>query len=216
MTYYVAMSAVDSPSSTYDRGMLLLEWLMFRRLRRRIFPRLHGDVLELGVGTGVNLPLYEPEARVTGCDASGEVLAWAARRRTQAPAALVQADVQRLPFADGSFDVVAASLVFCSVADPARALAEARRMLHCPELACPERGRRTEGRPGGRLVLLEHTRGSGIGAWLTDALHPLWNTWSRECRLNRETAQTVVEAGFRLNRVERYALGIVRVIEARV
>jgi SAM-dependent methyltransferase len=226
------MSTLDGPSSTYDRGMLLLEWLMFRRLRRRIFPRLHGDVLELGVGTGVNLPLYESGARVTGCDASGEVLAWAARRHARAPAALVQADVQRLPFADGSFDVVAASLVFCSVADPARALAEARRVLRrpelarpergrraegrCPELAFPERGRGIEGRPGGRLVLLEHTRGSGIGAWLTDALHPLWNTWSRECRLNRETAQTVVEAGFRLDRVERYALGIVRVIEATV
>jgi hypothetical protein len=65
-------------------------------------------------------------------------------------------------------------------------------------------------------VLLEHTRGSGLGAWLTDAVGLLWNTWSRECRLNRETTQAVVEAGFRLDRVERYALGIVRVIEASV
>ena len=68
--------------------------------------------------------------------------------------------------------------------------------------------------PGGRLVLLEHTRGSGLGAWLTDILHPLWHTWSRECHLNRETAQTVAKMGFEVQRVERHAMGIVRVIEA--
>jgi SAM-dependent methyltransferase len=187
-------------SSKYDLGMLPLEWLIFRRLRRRTFPPLSGDVLELGTGTGVNLPLYGPGARVTGCDASGEMLTWAARRRARAPVVLVQVDVQRLPFADGSFDLVTASLVFCSVADPARGLAEARRVL----------------RPGGRLVLLEHTRGSGLGAWLTDILHPLWDTWSRDCRLNRDTARSVTEAGFKVRRVERHALGIVRVIEATI
>lgn len=186
--------------------MLVLERLILQRLRRRTFPRLGGDVLELGVGTGVNLPLYEPGARVTGCDTSSQNLAWAACRRTQVPVTLVQADVQHLPFAGGSFDVVAASLVFCSVADPARGLAEARRVLRRPESG--------EGHPGGRLVLLEHTRGTGLGAWLTDALHPLWDTWSSECRLNRETARTVAQAGFKLQRVEHHALGIVRVIEA--
>ncbi|MEE9616548.1 MAG: class I SAM-dependent methyltransferase, partial [Anaerolineae bacterium] len=117
------MSIFDAVSSVYDRGMQPLEWLIFRRLRRRMFPLLRGAVLELGVGTGVNLPLYKPEARVIGCDASGEMLAWAARRHPQAPVTLAQADAQRLPFTDGSFDVVTASLLFCSVADPAQGLA---------------------------------------------------------------------------------------------
>ncbi|MCK4452449.1 MAG: methyltransferase domain-containing protein, partial [Anaerolineae bacterium] len=184
----------------YDRGMQPLEWLIFRRLRRRMFPLLRGAVLELGIGTGVNLPLYEPEARVIGCDASVEMLAWAARRHPQAPVTLAQADAQRLPFTDGSFDVVTASLLFCSVADPAQGLAESRRVL----------------RPGGRLVLLEHTRGSGLGAWLTETFHPLWRTWSRECHLNRETTRAVAEVGFKVQHVERHALGIVRVIEATV
>jgi ubiquinone/menaquinone biosynthesis C-methylase UbiE len=165
-----------------------------------VFPAIRGDVLELGVGTGINLPLYGPDARVTGCDASSEMLKWAARRRRQSHVALVQADAQHLPFADGSFDVVTGSLVFCSVASPAQGLGEARRTL----------------KPEGRLVLLEHTRGSGLGRWLTDLLHPLWRRWSRECHLNRETVQAVEAAGFRVRRAEQHALGIVRVIEAVV
>ena len=180
--------------------MLPLEWMVFRRLRRRTFTPLCGDVLEVGVGTGVNLPLYGAEARVTGCDASGEMLTWATSRRVYSQVALIQADVQRLPFANSSFDTVTGSLVFCSVADPPQGLAEARRVL----------------RPEGRLVLLEHTRGRGLGAWLTDLLHPLWHAWSRECHLNRETAQAVAKVGFQTQRIEQHALGIVRVIEATV
>jgi len=192
------MGVFDGISSVYDRGMLPLEWLLLRRLRRRVFPSLQGAVLELGIGTGINLPLYPAGARVTGCDASREMLAWAARRSGSRCVGLVQGDAQHLPFASGSFDVVAAALTFCSVADPARGLSEARRVLN----------------RGGRLVLLEHTRGSGLGGWLTDLLHPVWHRISRDCHLNRPTDETVARVGFRVERVERYALGIVRVIEA--
>jgi ubiquinone/menaquinone biosynthesis C-methylase UbiE len=178
--------------------MLPLELMILRRLRRQAFAALQGDVLEVGAGTGVNLPFYGPDARVTGCDASEEMLGKVARRRAEGRVALVRADVQRLPFAGGSFGAVAASLTFCSVADPVRALVEARRVL----------------RQGGLLVLLEHTRGSGAAAWLTDLLNPLWHAWSGECHLNRETAQSVAEAGFDVRRVARYVLGIFRVIEA--
>ena len=200
------MNIFDEISSRYDRGMRPLEWLIFRRLRRKVFPALHGDVLEFGVGTGVNLSLYESGARVVGCDASSEMLGWAARRSVQSHVVLVRADVQRLPFADASFDAVTGSLVFCSVIDPVQGLAEAQRVLRQPQSAT--------GQPGGRLVLLEHTRGSGLGAWLTDLLHPLWHKWSRDCHLNRETTQAIADAGFQVQRVERHALGIVRVIEA--
>lgn len=192
------MSIYDKISTVYDCGMLPLEWLLLRRLRRRLFPPLGGDVLELGVGTGVNLPLYGPVARVVACDASRQVLGRAARRRTQAHVMLVQADAQRLPFADGSFAVAAASLLFCSVRDPVQGLREARRVL----------------RRDGRLALLEHTRGSGLGGWLTRLLDPLWRAWSRECHLDRETTRSVAEAGFTLRRVEQHWLGIVQVIEA--
>jgi len=194
------MSIYDEISGVYDCGMLPLEWLVLRRLRRRVFPHLRGDVLELGVGTGVNLPLYGPETRVVACDTSRQVLRQAAHRHLQARVSFVQADAQRLPFASGSFAIAAASLLFCSVRDPVQGLKEARRVL----------------RRDGRLVLLEHTRGSGVGGSLTRLLDPLWRTWSRECHLDRETTRSVVEAGFVLRRVERHWLGIVRVIEARV
>lgn len=194
------MSVFDGLASVYDVGMLPLEWLIFRRLRRRLFPCIGGRVLELGVGTGVNLPLYRSATRVVACDASPDMLACAKGRRTRARVALVQADAQRLPFADRSLDVVAASLTFCSIADPLRGLGEARRILTTH----------------GQLLLLEHMRGSGLGAWVTDVLHPLWNAWSRDCHLNRETVGNVEQAGFTVRRVEQHALGIVRLIEATV
>jgi ubiquinone/menaquinone biosynthesis C-methylase UbiE len=195
----------DGLVSGYDLGMLPLELVALRRLRRRAFSGLEGRVMELGVGTGVNLSLYGPGASVVAVDASRPMLDAAVRRPTRAKVWPIQADAQALPFADGSFESVTASLVFCSISDPAQGLAEARRVLRKP----------TAGeREAGRLVLVEHTRGSGLGAWLTDLLNPLWMLFSRVCHLNRETVQTVVEAGFRLVRLETRVLGIFRLIEA--
>jgi len=187
----------DGLASGYDLGMLPLEYGILRRLRRGAFSLAQGEVLELGVGTGANLPFYGPAARVTAIDSSAPMLERAARRRTQARVRFVRADVHHLPFADGSFETVTGSLLFCSVADPVRALKEVRRVL----------------RPGGRLILVEHTRGTGLGAWLTDRLHPLWYGWNGVCHLNRETTRAVAEAGFREIREERRLLGVFRRIE---
>ncbi len=193
------MSVFDGLVTGYDRGMLPLEWAVLRQLRRRAFPLVTGQVLEVGVGTGVNLPLYSSEAQVVALDASGPMVAQAARRPTRALVRPVQADVEHLPFASGSFDTVTGSLLFCSVRDPVRGLKEIHRVL----------------RPGGRLVLVEHTRGKGIGAWLTDLLHPIWFALNGTCHLNRETGRMVREAGFRQVREETGGLGIFRVIEGR-
>ena len=198
-TSSVKMSVFDGLATGYDWGMLPLEWAVLRRLRRRAFPQVVGRVLEAGVGTGVNLPLYGPHAQVVALDASGPMLAQASRRPTQAPVRPVQADVEHLPFADVSFDAVTGSLLLCSVKSPARALAEVRRVLVA----------------GGRLVLVEHTRGKGLGAWLTDLLHPLWFSFNGTCHLNRETGRAVAAAGFRPVLEETRGLGIFRVIEGR-
>lgn len=194
-----SLSVFDGLASGYDLGMLPLEVAVLRRMRRRAFPTVEGRVLEVGVGTGVNLPLYPPGATVVALDQSGPMLRRALRRPARVPVWAVQADLHALPFRDSAFDAVTGSLVFCSVARPEQALREVYRVL----------------RPGGRLLFLEHTRGRGPGAVLTDLLHPLWFAWNGVCHLNRETARSVRSAGFHIVREEARVLGIFRLLEGQ-
>ena len=165
------MSVFDHIVAGYDLGMLPLELIALRGMRRRAFGSLEGEILELGAGTGVNLPLYGSGARVVVVDLSLPMLQVVPQRPTEAAVWRVQADVERLPFPEGTFQTVTGSLVFCSVVDPARGFAEIWRV----------------GREGARLLLIEHTRGEGLGAWLTDLFAPLWLSISDVCHLNRET-----------------------------
>jgi ubiquinone/menaquinone biosynthesis C-methylase UbiE len=194
------MQVFDRLSSSYDLAMLPLELLFLRRLRRRVFSGARGRVLEIGVGTGVNIPRYGPGVDLLALDESRDMLQLAARRPHRARLRLLQADAQAIPLADDSCDGVMGSLVFCSINDPAPALAEIRRVL----------------RPGGQLVLLEHVRGErGALRWLTDRLDPAWHRLSKSCHLNRDTARAVEEAGLYVLRAPRHMPGILQVIVAR-
>ena len=193
-------SRFDGMASLYDLGMFPLELLVLARLRRRIYPYLDGRVLELGVGTGVNLPLYKAPASVVATDASAAMVSRARRRRMRARASFLSADATHLPFGPGLFDFVTGSLLFCSVDDPAAALAEVRRVL----------------RPGGWLYLLEHVRGAGqLRGRVTDLLDAPWHRFSQSCHLNRDTEALVRDAGFRMVCAPRFALGFVQIIVAR-
>ncbi len=198
------MACFDALASGYDLFMWPLERALFARLRQRALRELCPSasarlVLEVGVGTGANLSFYPAHTCVVAVDASAEMLAMARRRQTRAVVQLAQADVHRLTFPDGIFDEVVGSFLFCNVADPSTVLQEVRRVL----------------RSGGRLVLLEHVRGAHPWvARLTDLLDLPWHAWNRSCHLNRETEAAVVSAGFTITRSERYALGIVQLIEA--
>jgi ubiquinone/menaquinone biosynthesis C-methylase UbiE len=191
------MSAFDGTAPVYDIALTPLELAGLSPLRRRLIAEARGTVLEIGVGTGVNFPLYPAGTRVFALDESPEMLATARQRPCRVCATVTQADAQSLPFSSRTFQTVVGTLVFCSIPDPARALVEIRRVLQ----------------PGGILLLLEHTRGHHpVAAALTDLLHPAWYALNGSCHLNRQTARTVAESGLHVTSIERHVGGIVQVI----
>ena len=181
----------------YDAACALLERTGLGRWRRRLCEGARGRVLDVGCGTGRNLPLLPPGS--FGIDPAGDPLR---RARRRAPGArLVQASVEALPFRDRTFDTVVSGLVFCSVDDPARGLAEVRRVLG----------------PGGTLRMLEHVRsGHPRGARWQDRVQPLWTRVSGGCRPNRDTERTVEGAGFLIEAATRRARGNMRRLVARL
>jgi ubiquinone/menaquinone biosynthesis C-methylase UbiE len=188
----------------YDSFMWPLEQAGLQPLRRRLLQAAQGRVLELGVGTGANWPLYGLAGSVDllfGLDVDGAKLTGVGARQTAvSPATILQADAQTLPFPHNAFDTVVATLVFCSIPRPEVALAEVARVL----------------RPNGRFLLLEHVRGQGpISRRLTDWLHPAWYALQRECHLNRETAVAVAQAGFHIEQISTHGWGVVQMIKSR-
>ncbi len=171
-------------AALYDRVTAAAErgWLGDRR--RALLAGATGATLEIGAGTGANLAhlpaaadpvvLAEPdpamrrrlEARLTGAPRPG--------------ARIVPSPAERLDLDDASVDTVVATLVLCTVGDPAAALAEVRRVL----------------RPGGRLLVLEHVRADGARGRWQDRVTPLWRRVAAGCHPNRDTLAAIRAAGF--------------------
>ena len=193
----------------YDRNARfydLMESLPEKRFtpwRRELWSRVRGPrVLEVGVGTGKNIPYYPKGIEVTAIDLSPRMLERARIRagRTGAAVDLIEADAQALPFPDASFDAAVATFVFCSVPDPVLGLSEMRRVLV----------------PGGQLLLLEHvlSRKPALKPVMR-LLNPLTVRVSG-ANIDRETVENVRGAGFANMRVEDLWLDVVKLIEARV
>lgn len=191
----------------YDRIAPLydgLQWLMersARRWRRDQWANVRaGRVLEIGVGTGDNVPFYPPDAEIVATDISSKMLG-RARRRAQRPGSKARfelADAQELPYPDASFDVAVGTFVFCSVPDAGRGLRELRRVL----------------RPGGRLILLEHVLSARpvlrrLMQWMDFMSARLWGA-----HMNRDTVAEVRRAGFEDVRAQPLWLDVVQRIEA--
>lgn len=179
----------DRLASRYDLFAEPMERMGGSQARDRLMKRAHGQVLEVGVGTGTNLEHYPSHVRITGVDLSPRMLE-RARVRAEAlglPAELITADIEQLPFPDASFDTVTATCVFCSVGDPVQGLREVGRVL----------------RPGGQVLLYEHVRPRGrvLGA-IFDLLTPLTRRVIGPS-INRRTEQNVTAAGLALLEVRR-------------
>ena len=192
----------DRQARWYDVAVAPMEALAFLGLRRRLWSAVDGSrrVLEIGVGTGRNLAHYPTASRTVALDLSPEMLKRAARKATRAGRSvdLLLADTQHLPFKDNVFDVVLATLVFCSVPDPVRGLAEAGRVT----------------RRDGQVVLLEHVRAdNGVLGKAMDALNRLTARGGEH--VNRDTAANVRKAGLEITREEKHRMGIVKLLQAR-
>lgn len=197
------MTTNDKTAERYDRGMAPLERAGISKLRRHLTAEARGETLEIGVGTGANLGLYQLGTRVTAIDLEPKRLGSAftkARQNGRAEATILAcANVQDLPFPDHVFDTVVGSLVFCSIEQPEQALAEIKRVL----------------KPDGRLLLLEHVRGqTPVTRRMTDWLNPLWFALQGSCHLNRETATAVAAGGFHLDHLSTHGRGFLQLIIA--
>jgi SAM-dependent methyltransferase len=181
----------------YDRLTAGTERAGLGEMRRALLETASGRVLELGAGTGHNLPYYTD--LVTELVMAEPDPHMAARLRDRLAAegtpagrpSVIEAPAEDLPFDDGSFDTVVATLVLCTVQDPPRALAEARRVLV----------------EGGRLLYLEHVRSTrpGLARW-QDRLERPWGFFAGGCHPNRATDQEIAGAGFWIDSLEREKL----------
>ena len=193
----------DRQAGLFDFWEAPIEALGFKRLRKRLWSEVHGArILEVGVGTGKNLPYHPEGSRRVAVDLSPGMLRRAARKadRLGRDVDLVLADAQRLPFRDGAFDAAAATFVFCSVPDPVQGLREVRRVV----------------RQDGSLHLLEHVRSRNpIAGRLMDWTNPLWVRVSG-ANINRDTVDNVQRAGFELESVKSRMFGILKLIRGKV
>jgi ubiquinone/menaquinone biosynthesis C-methylase UbiE len=150
----------DRSAPAYDRQIAFLDRHWFGGGREWLGARATGRVLEVAVGTGLQLEHYPDGVTLTGLDLSPEMLAVARRRAARLGRAvdLREGDAEHLPFGDGSFDTVVCALGLCTIPDPARAVDEMTRVLA----------------PGGRLLLLDHVAGTWppvrAGQWLLERL----------------------------------------------
>ncbi|HTN53167.1 MAG TPA: class I SAM-dependent methyltransferase [Anaeromyxobacter sp.] len=191
----------DRLAARYDRSMERGERFLIGGGREWVCSRARGDVLELSIGTGRNLPHYAPGLRLTGVDISPPMLD-RARARAAAlgrEAELRVGDAQALELGDGTFDTVVFTLALCSIPEPRAAVAEARRVL----------------RPGGRLLLLEHVRSPRpLVRAVQRTLDPV-AVWLAGDHLVREPLELLAAEGFVVEELERARLGVVERVAAR-
>ena len=176
----------------YDGFMSAVERRSLAAIRGHLLKGLSGRVLEIGSGTGVNVPFLSSPGGLTMLTEPDSAMRAVMTRKFPALASnglpLVACTAERLPLQPDSFDAVVATLVLCSVRDPETACAEIRRVL----------------RPGGRLFFIEHVRGAGRRAKWQDRLQPWWTAVGCGCHPNRKTVSLIESAGLRLLEVDYF------------
>lgn len=177
-------------AAAYDRLAGPLEHTVLGQRRARLLGGLGGEVLDVGAGTGANLPHLRHADRVVAAEPDPAMRRRLSARRatTPVPVEVTGDAAESLHHPDASFDTVIFTLVLCTVASPDRALAEARRVL----------------RPTGQLIVLEHVRGAeGLARW-QKRLTPVWSRLVPGCHLDRDTAAAIERAGFTIGQAQYF------------
>ena len=174
----------------YDKYLLpkLLNLAMkapeMTRLRRELVPLATGRVLEIGVGSGLNLPFYAQQVHVTGVDPSLELQAYAREIAQEAKLAVefLAVSAEAIPLADNIFDTAVITWSLCTIPDPDAALREVRRLL----------------KPAGKLIFIEHGESpeANIATWQR-RINPTWNKLAGGCQLNRRPDTAMLANGFK-------------------
>jgi ubiquinone/menaquinone biosynthesis C-methylase UbiE len=192
----------ERDAAGYDQEIGHFERAMLDDGRAWACEQVAGDVLEIAIGTGRNLPFYPAEVRLTGIDLSSAMLAKAEERARALGRAVVLriGDAHALDFPDETFDSVIMTLALCTIPDERRAIREAKRVL----------------RPGGRLILLEHVRSPLLPVRLVQRLlDPLLVRWKAD-HLLREPLEPLQQEGFAIHQCERRKWGLIeRVVAAK-
>ena len=181
-------------AAMYDRMLAGTEKAGLRERRARLLESARGQVLEIGAGTGANLPLYGPHVEaLTVTEPEAPMARRLAKhlREQSKTADLVEASAEHLPLPDGQFDTVVSTLVLCTVPDPLRALREVWRVL----------------KPGGQLLFIEHVRSDDakLAKW-QDRLNGFNRIVAHGCNCNRSTVDAIKQTGFTIRSLEKGSL----------
>ena len=159
---------------------------LFSKWRKDLLKNAKGKVLEVGIGTGKNIPYYSKGIQLTGIDFSNKMIEQARKKYgAQSQIELLEMDAQQMTFDDNSFDTVVTFCVFCSVPDPVSGLKEIRRVC----------------KNGGKVLMLEHVRSKHkiIGP-LMDLLNPI-PLYLHGANINRKTEENLIKAGFKRDNI---------------
>ena len=178
-------------SAIYDPLLWVAERAGMAQRRAALLSQARGQVLELGAGTGLNLPHYPDHLdELVLTEPSPPMVARLEQRakKSGTPSSVMAAEAERLPFEDDRFDTVVSTLVLCTVDEPRQAIDEIARVL----------------RPGGKLLFLEHVRSDSrrLARW-QDRLHRPWHAFAAGCNANRATVDLLRESPLRVDAVER-------------
>jgi ubiquinone/menaquinone biosynthesis C-methylase UbiE len=186
--------AWDKQAPSYDKQIGWFERHVFGEDNRTwACSRARGDVLEVAIGTGLNLPLYSPDVHLTGIDLSPAMLEIAQKRAAEIgrQADLREGDAHNLPFDGGSFDTVVCTFSLCNIPDVDRAVAEMERVL----------------RPGGRLVLVDHIRSGSKPVFWVQKLIEFFSKRIDGDHMTRRPLDQVRDHRFEVKEHDRFRLG---------